>query len=849
MVLKNRWALVAGLIVLAGCLVSTARAGPPNQPKAPGNHFQVGDRACRAMDYGFLPPAAWACLGSPRFVADRPASSVAYSPDGKLLASGTSEYTAGAGTVIHLWDLSTGRTLHTLKGHKAVIVALRFTPDSASLVSAAWDNTIRVWDVVTGRELRQINGHQRVVTGLALTPDVKQLVSSSQDGTIRVWDFATGQELRRMSWSAADIALAADGNTLATAGGEALLWDIRTGKRIRPIGDMEDTHGVRFTPDGKKLAVRTGLGVSLWDVAAGKKLLSLDGLSRPLGALAFSPDGKVLATGGGGYEQPGPIFEGYLVELKLWDAAHGKLLQSCEGHTFAIADVAFSPDGQTLASASGDFSVRLWDWKAGREAPSFLGHSQEVTGLAFTPDARTLSSASRDGTVRLWDVVSLKETAILRGHKGDIWAMAMTPDGKVVASGGIDGCVRLWDVAAHRELRKLADGQGRVECAAFSPDGKLLAVGDRGYGGEGGALRLWDWQGGKELQRLAEQEGVRCVAFAPDGNSLVVAHHPQICVWDIGPGGLLKRMRAAHCEVGDRMGCLPDGTLASVGRGSEVMTHFLRLWDTRRNERVHEFGTGTGYRSTMAVSRDGRLVAAAFETTILVYEASTRHKVFEFRGHRQHVGALAFSPDGQTLATGGADGAILFWDLTGHRKDGRFTAIPWRPGELKGLWNDLATDERGRLAVWRLALSPREAVPYLAERVRPVAKTDPNRLQSLIADLDANEFATREKATRELENLGEVAVPCLEAVLEKKPTLELHTRVKVLLDRTESRRLAQRGRLLPPVVQQLRAIETLEWAGTRGARNALQEIAQGEPSVWQTQAARAALARFRLRAE
>src|SRR5262249_12639209 len=153
-----------------------------------------------------------------------------------------------------------------------------------------------------------------------------------------------------------------------------------------------------------------------------------------------------------------------------------------------------------------------------------------------------------------------------------------------------------------------------------------------------------------------------------------------------------------------------------------------------------------GYHAALAVSPDGRLIAAAFETTVQLWEASTRHPVGEFRGHRGHISALAFSPDGRTLASGGADGAILMWDLTGQRQGVQVAAKPFQPNELDDLWKLLAEDD-GRRAVWALALAPEQAVPFLKKQVPAVPKGQTgSKLRQLILDLDADKFAARQRA-------------------------------------------------------------------------------------------------------
>jgi WD40 repeat protein len=737
--------------------------------------FAGTQEPARPFGYGPLPRGAWACLGSPRFVSDNPARTVAFSPDGKLLASGTDTY-GPIRAEIYLWDLATGQQLHRLRWHRDTVIGLRFTRDSKTLISAAWDNTICVWDVASGKPQRQFKGHERVITGLELTPDGQHLVSSSQDNTIRVWDFASGKELRRMNCWASGISLSPNGRTLAAAAaGQVLLWDIQTGKLLRQFSRIEGPglRSVCYSPDGKILAVVSYPGVSLWDPATGEEVRRLKGLLRPAEAVAFSPDSKMLVTAGGGYEQPGPIFKNFLAELKVWEVATGQVRLACEGHTFYAHGAAFSPDGRTLASASGDFSTRLWDVRTGQEISRFTGHSHEVTGLAYTPDGGTLCSSSQDGTVRIWDAVRARERAVLRGHKKGVMALSLTPDGKTLASGSLDGTVLLWDLPGRRKLRDLASGHGDVWCLAFSPDGRTLASGDRGVGGAGGTLRLWDWRAGKERYRRTEQGGAHCLAFTPDGKTLAVGHHPHIYAWEVATGKVQERLHGAHCEFVVAMGYLPDGTLASAGGGDRVMERAMRLWDLRTKQRLHQFEIGTGYQTTMAVSPDGRLLAWACETNFQIWEVSTRRKVGEFRSHRKHISALAFSPDGRTLASGGADGAILFWDLTGHRKDGRLIATPLANAELPVLWKQLAEEEGGRRAVWRLALAPEQAVPFLREQFAPLTKPGG-----------------------------------------------------------------------PASLQVVRAIEVLERAGTPGARQALQSLAEGEPSARLTQEAQAALKRL-----
>jgi WD40 repeat protein len=831
-------------LVLAGLLAGPA-LGTAQEPPRP-------------FGYGPLPRGAWACLGSPRFTSEEAVSCVAFSGDGKLLAVGTGRGTApGSIPVVHVWDLTTGQERHTLRGHDQQISALRFTADGKKLISASADGTMRVWDLTRGQEERQLWGHESAVSGLELATGGRHLVSCSADGTVRVFDFASGKELRRLDCPVRGISLAPDGRKLIVAAGAVLTWDVQTGGQ-RQLLATANAQGVRYSPDGKTLAVLDGDGqVALWDLATNRERLRLPKLRHPTLSLAFSHDGKVLATGGYGHNARKRSL-GDQADLKLWNVADGKELGACEDFTSDILALAFSPDDAFLVSAS-DCTARLWDWKNHRELPRFAGHGQEVTGLAYAPDGRTLYSASKDATVRAWDSLSGKEQTVLRGHANGVLALALTADGKTLATAGLDGAVRVWDAAKRQEIHRVAGDQGDACCLAFSPDGRSLVSGDGAWtGAVGGAPRLWDWKMAKEQRRLTEPAGARCLAFSPDGKTVAIGFQQQLIFADAATGRIWQRIAAAHGTDVQALAYLADGTIVTAGGDDQIFPKkkggfrkrmmmlprlmTARLWDPKTGARLHDFAAGDGRHTALAVSPDGRLLAVAFEHLIHVWEISTRAHVGEFQGHRGYVSALAFCPDGRTLASGGADGAILFWDLTGRRQGGKLVGPALKPAELDGLWKDLGEDE-GRRAVWVLATAPVQAVPFLQQRLSAtLPKSGPTNVRQLIADLDAPKFAIRQKATMTLERLGEVAEPALRLALESNPSPELSKRLETLLEKVAGRREAKR--VPPEELRLLRAVEALERAATPEARAVLRAIAEVDALDRPTREAQAALKRL-----
>jgi WD40 repeat protein len=281
--------------------------------------------------------------------------SVAFSPDGKTLASGSSDQT------VKLWDVQTGALKRTLPANTPgnLVWSVAFSPDGKTLASANEDKQIRLWDAQTGALVRSYSGHSDAVESIAFSPDGKTLASGSSDRTVRLWDVQT---------AALKLTLTGHKSGSWSSG----IWS------------------VAFSPDGNMLASGSDdKTVKLWYVRTGELKQTLAGDDEVF-SVAFSPDGKTLASGG------------YDAKVKLWDAQTGALKQSLTGHTHRIWSVAFSPDGKTLASGNQDETVKLWDAQTGALKQTLTGHSGWVCSVAFSPDGKTLASASADKTIKLW---------------------------------------------------------------------------------------------------------------------------------------------------------------------------------------------------------------------------------------------------------------------------------------------------------------------------------------------------------------------------------------------------------------------------------------------------------------
>ncbi|CAG8980239.1 hypothetical protein HYALB_00009821 [Hymenoscyphus albidus] len=417
--------------------------------------------------------------------------------------------------------------LQALEGHTDIVTSVAFSPDGKQIVSGSWDHTVRRWDAATGQQLLPaLEGHTDAVTSVAFSPDGKQIVSGSRDQTVRRWDAATGQQLLPALEGHTDavtsVAFSPDGKQIVSGSRDQTVrrWDAATGQQLLPAleGHTDAVTSVAFSPDGKQIVSGSrDQTVRRWDAATGQQLLpALEGHTDAVTSVAFSPDGKQIVSGS--RDQT----------VRRWDAATGQqLLPALEGHTDAVTSVAFSPDGKQIVSGSRDQTVRRWDAATGQQLlPALEGHTDIVTSVAFSPDGKQIVSGSRDQTVRRWDAATGQQLLpALEGHTDAVTSVAFSPDGKQIVSGSRDQTVRRWDAATGQQLLPALEGHtDAVASVAFSPDGKQIVSGSNDK-----TVRRWDTATGQQL--LPALEGyttrVSSVAFSPDGKQIPTLHVSQ----------------------------------------------------------------------------------------------------------------------------------------------------------------------------------------------------------------------------------------------------------------------------------------------------------------------------------
>lgn len=450
-------------------------------------------------------------------VHQKPISAVAFSADGARLAVACEDKT------ITLWDAKTGQQLGTLRGHTDRIPALTWDPSGKYLISAGWDTTARVWDVASLQPAILLNTHSGQVTALAISGDGKLLACADSNLAVHVWDFTSKKTLHVLRGPQSEIrtiAFSKDGGLLACNGDRVIhLWDARTGQSRTGAAPRPGAKtSIALSPNGATLATSGGgTAARVWNVATKQPQFNLD-TPLPVHALAYSPDGKLIAGALG-------------KQVRLWDAATGQVHADWEGPDDPMTTLAFAPDSKLLATASSS-GLGVWLWRVSDGEPILIIPDAlqgcTVESVAFHPGGQRiavggidwLATGGSNGAVALWDIPGrFEEAACFDGAT----SLAVHPDGQRLAFATLEQSIGIWDFTSQQMIDEFHGHDGAVTALAYSPDGKMLAS-----GGEDRTLRLWN-DAGEELTVAEVDSQITALCFSTDCKLLYTGNANTTC--------------------------------------------------------------------------------------------------------------------------------------------------------------------------------------------------------------------------------------------------------------------------------------------------------------------------------
>ena len=631
-----------------------------------------------------------------------------FSPNGKMI------FTTSGDNDLRIWDAETGAQIAKLQGHKAEITSAAFSPDGSHIATASYDQTARIWNIETGQQAFVLSGQKDQISSVKFSLDGKRVLTSAKDGSARIWDASTGKQIAIIEGEtpSSSMFFSNDGSIVAsifqhdnfgqlnsrsndqispnldnmfripsTFNYTVRFWDALTGQQttsFKVTGAEDVPDSLVFSPDGSKIVMlytvsewiqeKKGTAI-IWQVATGKQIARLDGHTKGINSVAFSPSGDLVVTTSDDNS------------ARIWAVDTGKQVALLNGHTDKINSADFSPDGLDVVTASQDRTARLWHATTGRLRRIFSGHSRGVSRAYFSPDGSQIATTSGDHTVRIWTVPVGARFNVQRRHTNWVTTALFSPSSTFAVTPSRIDNASLWDVRTGQQVRIFKDRNIEGSFGSFSPDGSQIITSSHYR-----TASVWDTATGKRqfsLERLSDD--FEAAIFSPNGDRILT--YASDLSMSLNPGVYTHRIssedqiaRLFDAKTGSQIAVLQghsDRIVSAVFSrdGDHVATASedgtARIWEGKTGKQIAVLRGHSGHVKSVVFDPSGaRILTTSEDRTAVIWQANSAKQIAILRGHTSGITSGDFSPDGTKVITGSYDSTARLWDtLNGNQID------------------------------------------------------------------------------------------------------------------------------------------------------------------------------------